>query len=694
MNETPTPVTIEPARASFFANASFVWIIPLLALAIALGVAWQSYNDRGPLIEIVFENGAGIAERETELRFRDVAVGVVEKVKFASNLSGVIAFVRLDKEVSPYVDVGSSFWVVRPELSAQGVSGLETVLSGVYIEGSWDGEIGPPQSEFKGLKDTPLYRYGREGLEITLRTTSGGNLTDDSPITFRGIEVGRVGKAHISQQGSFAVAEAIIYHPHSRLVSATTRFWDTSGFTFSVGPGGAEIDFSSLATLVSGGLTFETFVSSGGRVSDGMSFEVFADEESARDSVFNASEAEPLQMRVVFEDSISGLAVDAPVELSGFPIGRVTGVSGVIDADAFGDERVRLNALIDIQPARLGLTDEVTPEAALQFLSRRIEEGLRARLASASLLAGGLKIELVDTENAPLYVVQSGEGIIPVIPSTANDISDVTATVAGVVSRINNLPIEELLNSAIQFLNSADALISNEDLRETPKVVRALLGDVRDIVGSDDVQAIPVKLNATLGRFETLLAQLEKDKFTTQLVAAVDAAAAAANGVNASVEGVPALVKQLQAVAAKAETLPLEDLTTQLTTLTASADAILGTDAAKQLPADLGAALNEINATLRELREGGAVTNINATLDSARKAADAVATSTQDLPALVERVRLVLNQANQTIAGYNKGDVLSRDAQSALRDISKAAEAMTSLARMLERNPGSLIRGR
>ncbi|SFR32544.1 intermembrane transport protein PqiB [Litoreibacter janthinus] len=694
MSKTPTPVKIAPARKSIFANASFVWIIPILALVIALGVAWQTYNDRGPLIEIEFKNGSGIATRETELRFRDVAVGVVEDVKFAPNLSGVVAHVRLNKDVAPFVDAGSTFWVVQPELSAQGVSGLETVLSGVYIEGSWDGEIGPPQSRFKGLPNTPLYRYGKEGLEITLRTTPGGSLTDNSPITFRGIEVGRIGKAHISQQGSFAVAEAIIYHPHSRLISPTTRFWDTSGFTFSVGPGGAEIDFSSLATLVGGGVTFETFVSSGRRVSDGNSFEVYPDEASARESVFNSSQAEPLQMRVVFDESVSGLTIDAPVELSGLQIGRVTGVSGVIDADAFGDERVRLNAVLNIQPARLGLQDEVTPTAALQFLKRRIEEGLRARLASASLLAGGLKIELIEVENAPLYVVQTGEGIIPIIPSTDSEITDVTGTVEGVVARINNLPIEELLNSAIQFLNSADALISSEDLRETPQVVRALLGDVRDIVASDDLQAIPVKLNATLGRFETLLAQLEEDKFSTQLLAAVNAAAAAANGVNASVEGVPALIAQLQAVAAKAETLPLETLTTQLTTLTASADAILGTDAAKQLPADLGAALNEINATLRELREGGAVTNINATLDSARKAADAVATSTQDLPALVERVRVVLNQANQTIAGYNKGDVLSRDAQSALRDISKAAEAMTSLARMLERNPGSLIRGR
>ena len=104
--------------------------------------------------------------------------------------------------------------------------------------------------------------------------------------------------------------------------------------------------------------------------------------------------------------------------------------------------------------------------------------------------------------------------------------------------------------------------------------------------------------------------------------------------------------------------------------------------------------LDEINATLSELRAGGAVENMNATLSSARSAADAVAVSTEDLPALARRMTRVLDQASATIAGYNKGEVLSRDAQSAMRSLTKAADAITALARMLERNPSALIRGR
>jgi paraquat-inducible protein B len=688
-------VQIEPAGKSLLARISIVWAIPFLALAIALGVAWQSYNDRGPLIEIEFRNGAGVAPRETELRYRDVVVGLVEDVKFTPDLSAIVASVRVDKDVAPYVNATSTFWIVQPELTARGISGLDTVLSGVYIEGSWDGTVGPVQTRFQGLPEAPLFRSDQGGLEITLRTTGGGSMTDNSPITFRGIEVGRVGKARISPQGNFAIAEALIFDPHSRMISSATRFWETSGFTFTVGPSGAEIDFSSLATLVGGGLSFDTFVSGGAQVSDGAVFEVYAGAAQARNSLFFDAEVETLEMRVVFDENISGLAVDAPVEIKGLEIGKVQSVLGAIDEAAFGDSRVRLNVVLAIQPARLGLPPgEVTAEAALEFLSSRVEEGLRARLANAGLLSGGLKIELVQVDDALFDQVRTDAGTIPILPTTDSDIADAAATVEGVITRINNLPIEELLASAIGFLDSAETLISSEDVAQTPKDVRLLLDDVRGIVASDAVQNIPEALNATVSRFEALLGQLEDADLANRLVAAVDAASAAASGVTSSVAGVPDLITRLQAIAAKAEALPLEDLTVQLTDLTASANAILDTDAARQLPADLGAALNEINATLGELRAGGAVTNINSTLASTRDAADAVATSTQDLPALVEQVRAVIEQASAAIAGYDQGDVLSRDAQTALRDISKAADALASLARMLERNPSALIRGR
>jgi paraquat-inducible protein B len=824
MNDSVPEVSVSPARKAFLSGASFVWIIPIAALFVALFVAWQSFNDRGPIITIEFETGAGIKSGETELRYRDVTVGVVEKVSFTRGLTRVQAHIRVNKDVAPFIDNGAVFWIVQPEVSAQGITGLSTVLSGVYIEGSWDDQQGPAPEAFTGASEAPLIRPGQGGLEIAFRTVANSQLTDNAPILYKGIEVGRIGRARISQRGNFAIVEALIFEEHRNLINQSTRFWDASGFSVSIGTAGAEIDFSSLATLIGGGITFDTFVSGGGRVSDGTVFEVFPDRETARNSVFNSSEVEPLGVSVIFDENISGLTVGAPVELSGLKIGEVESLSGIVNYDQFGDSRVRLNVVLSIQPARLGLPDEVTSEAALAFLQNRVVAGLRARLASASLLTGGLKVELVMVEDSPSARLVGEVGDLPVLPTTQNETSDASATVEGVFTRINNLPIEELLNSAITFMDSAESLVSSEDIRATPGDLRALLGEVQGLVASDDVRNIPVSLNATLTRVEALVAELEKERVATKLAEVLTSAASAVSVVETSVAGVPALLAQIEAVAAKVETLELNELVTEvtalirsaeamvdsddvkalpgavkrtldevnvtlsegrsllgevqglvasddvqnipvtlnatlmrveglvtqleqeritakisevldsalnaaqtveesvagvpalitqieavaakaesleineliaeLTGLTKAAEAVVGAEDAKALPGSLKRALDEVNYTLQELREGGAIENVNQTLASARNAADSIAVSSKDLPKIVERLTALFAQAGRTIEGYNKGDQISREAQTTMRDIQKAADALASLARSIERNPNSLLLGR
>jgi paraquat-inducible protein B len=694
MVDTPPPVSIKQQSKGRFSGASFIWVIPLLALVVAFGVAWQSYSARGPLIIVSFEDGAGIAAGETKLKYRDIEVGDVEEVSFNEGLTSVEVHIRLKKDVAPYVDESSVFWIVQPEVTAQGISGLSTVLSGVYIEGSWDSEIGGEAETFRGSNVAPLIRPGLDGLQIAFRTTTNGTLTDNTPIVFRGIEVGKIGRAQIARSGAFAIVEGLIYDEHRHLVNSSTRFWDTSGFDVSIGPSGAEINFSSLATLVGGGITFDTFVSGGAPVLDGEVFDVFVDRETARNSLFTTSEVDPLQLSIIFDENVSGLTTGAPVELSGFRIGTVSSLSGIVDFDQFGDSRVRLNVMISIQPARLGLPEEVTADAALSLLQNRVANGLRARLASASLLTGGLKVELVEVPDAPPARLVSDGSALPVLPTTLSQTSDVEATVEGVFTRINNLPIEELLNSFINVMNSAEVLISNTDLQETPGEVRTLLNDLSGLVTSEDVQNIPVALNATLVRIEALVTELEQQRIAETLGRTLAAASDAADAVTSSVEGVPELVAEIQTVAARAASLEFDTLINELTALTSSAEELVSSPETAQLPTALAGALDQLNATLRELREGGAVQNVNQTLASARTAADSIAVSARDLPQVIERLNALFAQVGRTIEGYNQGDELSRAAQAALRDIQEAAGALEKLARTIERNPNSLLLGR
>lgn len=673
---------------------SIVWIVPLAALLVVLFIAWRSYADRGPVIEISFENAAGVKEGSTELRYRDVAIGVVEEVSFTEGLGRVLVAVRVDKDVAPFIDEEARFWVVRPQVTTQGVSGLNTVLSGVYIEGLWDDEPKGHVARFEGLPDAPLERQGQEGLKLTLRASGRASLIENTPILYRGVTVGRVGKPSITEDGSSAQAEAMIFEPHDRLITSSTRFWDTSGFSFSIGPNGAALDFSSVASLVAGGVTFETMVSGGEPVDPDTMFTVYPEESAARTSLFAADEGEALSLSVVFKDNVGGLTADAPVELNGLKIGEVNSLNGLIDPERFGDNRVRLLVSLSIKVGRLGLDEGAGSEEALDYFRQRVESGLRARLASASILTGGLKIELVEEPEAEPAALQQGEQDTYYLPTTDSDIADVKATAQGVFQRINDLPIEEVMVSATELFQEARALIASEEVKGVPENLNGLLGDARRVVGSDEVQALPGRLDALIAELDKTVAKFNEAALTDKLATAVDNAADAAKGVSTAVEGVPELVERLNAVAAKAETVEIQEMAEELTGLIETTDALLASDEAKALPGKLNGALSELSSILAQLREGGVVENATAAFDSASEAADTIAEAGRGLPDLIADARRVLTQARSTLEGYRADNGLGRDARDALTEIQKAAKAVASLARAIERNPNSLLTGR
>lgn len=694
MSETPD-VHITSTRRSLIQRLSVIWLLPVLALVIALGVAWQSYAERGPLIEVSFGNAEGVAAGETELRYRDVAVGVVEKVGFNAGLSQVQVFIRLDKDVADYVDAEAEFWIVRPQVTARGVTGLGTVLSGVYIEGLWDSDPEGGQERFEGLDRAPLNREGREGLRIRLRAANDGGLTSDVPIEFRGIEVGHLGQAEVSEDGSTVEADAIIFAPHDRLISSATRFWDISGFNFSLGPNGASLDFSSVASLLSGGVTFNTVVSGGETVTAGTVFTVYPNEGAARASAFGERDGAPMTFNAIFDENVAGLSVDAPVTYGGLRIGRVDAVSGIVDPERFGDNRVRLAVTLQIRPQRLGLEAAGVAIEPLQFFQDRVrEDGLRARLATASVLTGGLKVELAEIEDAaPAEVVVAEDGTIT-FPTTEGAISDVSATAEGVMERINNLKIEELIDSAIHTLDNIGTLAGNEELNAVPGDVRDLLGDARSLVGSDAVQALPEQIGGIADQVEELVAALNAQAAAEKLAAALEGVSAAADSVSGAVAGVPDVVARIDAIAASAEEVPLDQLAATLDRLMTSADAVLSTEGAQALPAHLNEALDELRATLAELREGGVVDNLNATLSSASDAAGSIEVAADGLPQLIEQARGVLSRAATVLSGYDAEAGVGRDLRGTLRELDRAAQAISALARELERNPNSILFGR
>ncbi|WP_108482559.1 PqiB family protein [Oceaniglobus ichthyenteri] len=681
-NIQPSTPEIMPARKSLWQRLSLVWLVPVGALAVSLWVVFTTYNDRGPVIEIAFPSASGVKAGETELRYRDVAVGLVEDVRFSEGLDDVLVTVRLEKNVARFVDADAQFWVVSPQVSAQGVSGLDTVLSGVYIEGNWNTTVDAPAASFRGLDRPPLIRSGQEGIAITLRSSNVEGLSEGTPILYRGITVGKVANLRLSDDGVAVIADAFIRAPEDRLITTATRFWDTSGFTFSFGASGAQLSVSSLASLVAGGVAFDTIVSGGEAVGDQETFQLFADENTARNSVFtDGGEGPKLDLAVVFEGSVSGLAVGAAVEFQGINVGRVTAITGVVDEERFGDNAVRLLATVSLRLSKLGLSASSTPQQALDFLEAAVDRGVRAQLQNASILTGGLKVALLVPDfYGPLLPedIDRTADPYPIFPSVQANISDFNDTAEGVFNRINELPVEELLGSAINVMDSVNRLLNDEGTTGTPAEVLALISDMRSLVGSGPVQALPdqagavmASLEGSVASFERLLLSIEEQDAVKRLVAALDAAEQAADAVSLAVSDVDTLVTDLQAVSRSADALlitanglPLDALIAQATTVLNSADSLFTDPATLALPNELRTTVAQARGVIEDLRTSGVIEQVSTTLTATEKAIGDVATALMPViesadaglagvPALITELEGVAQDARALIVTAN-----------------------------------------
>lgn len=651
--EMPPDIPVAPARRSLWDRVSIVWLVPLAALAVALAVGWQSLASRGPLIEIAFTDASGIAPRETQLRFRDVAVGVVESLRFSPDFDKVIVSVRLEPDVRDYVDADSSFWVVRPQVTAQGITGLETVLSGVYIKGQWDTEAGGFNRSFEGLAEAPLLSADEQGTMVVLRATNGG-LGGNVPLLYKGIEVGRVGPATVTLDGSAVEAEAVVLEPWDALLTQTTRFYNVSGFSLSFGANGASINFDSAASLLVGGVSFDTWISGAPLAQEGQSFTVYADADSARASVFSPDAGEPLMLTAVFEGNVTGLAIGAAVEIDGLRIGEVTALTGIVDQATYGDGRVRLLTQLAIQPARLGIDAADGTERALAILSDQVTAGLRARLVTGSLLNGALKVQLTTVPGLEPGEIDMDAQPYPALPVAASEIADIQATAQGTLDRINNLPIEELLASAKNFLDSATTLVASEDTQAVPGDVRRIIAQIETLTSSEGVQALPARLDAaatdlqsTLAEAQSLLAGLNEGDGAARLLATVDSAQATLDQIRTAAEGVPDLVARIDAFVARADTLPLDQIATEAEALLADTRALIGSDGVQAVPAQVSDAIASLRAVIDEVQGSGVVGNVDSAVTELRGVIADVDSATADIPALVDDARAALDQIRE-----------------------------------------------
>ncbi len=666
---------IREPRRSPLRNLSLVWLVPLLALAITLGVAWQNFSDRGFLIEIRFEDAQGVLPSETSVRYRDVVIGRVESVEFTEDLTEVAVGARIDSDLAPYIDRDAAFWVVRPQVTSRGIEGLSTVLSGVYIEGAWDSMPGTEATSFQGLSGPPLVQAGRAGKRITLRTENGTTISEGAPVLHRGVQVGELEAPRLAGNGAFVLVDAFIEAPHDQLLSDGTRFWDTSGFTVSFGASGFELNFNSIASLVTGGLSFATIYEGGDPVEAGTVFDIFSDEQEARRSLFAPGTLGSLTLSVRFDENVGGLNTGADVTFRGLKVGQVDGLQSVVIETPEGPE-IELLANISVDPRRIGLPEDTDEGEVLDFFARAVQNGLRARLGTGSFFSRDLIVELVELPDPEPASFDRDAEPNPRLPSIESDLPDVTATAQGVLDRVSALPLEELMEQAISLMASIEDVARADGTRQAPDAVLGLIEDTRALISAEETQALPAEINAIVSDLRAVVAELRESGATRNLASALESLDAIAADLAEGSDALPEIVENLRAFSERAAALETEALVAEAQNVLQSLNAFLADEALQSLPPTLGEIADEVRVALRGINEGGTVERLNAALANLETVSADVAASSAGFPELVENLRTF--SAN---AAALDADALAQQASAALGSLDRflADEALQSL---------------
>ncbi len=255
--EFPVARVVEAGGAGSILRQSKMWWITLLCLLLAAGLAWQSLPENGPEISIQFPTGHGLKTGDV-VRYRGIEVGTVTDVSLNESLSGITVNVMLKPGDGSLDREGTRFWIVRPRLSLNGVSGLETAVGAKYIGVSPGDPDGPHQKTFEGLNVAPPDELAGGGMELILRSDDRHGIGAGSPITWRGIEVGQVLSVNLSPDARHVDFGVRIDRAYRRLVRPASKFWTTSGFGMDVSLTGVKLNAQSLSTIVRGGISFIT----------------------------------------------------------------------------------------------------------------------------------------------------------------------------------------------------------------------------------------------------------------------------------------------------------------------------------------------------------------------------------------------------------------------------------------------------
>ncbi|MGE0483985.1 MAG: intermembrane transport protein PqiB [Gammaproteobacteria bacterium] len=507
------PETLPAAEARGARGLSLFWLVPLVAALVAGWLGWQAWSARGPEITIVFAHAEGLEPGRTAIRFKAVEVGKVGEVRIAPDLASVEVHARIARDFAPHLTTGTRFWAVRPRIGASGVSGLGTLVSGVYIE--VDPAPGEAATRFTALDAPPIVTSDAPGRAFVLRAARLYNLQPGTPITFKDIEVGEVLGYELADDGERIAVHVFVREPHAALVHENSRFWVASGLDLSIGSDGIDVRTSSLQEMVLGGIRFDTPPGEDApAAAAGHPFELHESFAAVAESGYT----EQVRYVLYFDESVRGLAPGAPVEFRGIKLGEVTEVGLEYSRQGLNPA---IPVVVTLHARRLGDGPGDIEDAAA-MVTDLIAKGLRARLQTGNLLTGQLYVEFALLPDAPARYV-TGRRHLPQIPTLPTEFGEFKNNVNGLLAELRAFPLSTVGERAVGALTAIERLVDDPAtagvlraagssftaVEDAARAFEASIGPLREdlrgaLAGLGEGSPLYVRMHETLRQLEAM----------------------------------------------------------------------------------------------------------------------------------------------------------------------------------------------
>ncbi len=474
------------ARISKLKSWSPIWIVPIVTVLIGAWILFYHFSHQGPEVTLITSNAEGIEAGKTKIKSRSVNVGVVERVSLSDNLGEVIIKARLNDGMERLLHKDTAFWVVKPQIGREGVSGLSTLLSGVFIE-LQPGNEGSEERKFSLLDAPPLASPDAKGIRLVLTSEKAGRLSPGDPVLFRGYRVGSVETSTFDPKSRLAKYQIFVNAPYDGLLTTNVRFWKDSGIAFDVSSQGLRVEVAALSTLFAGGVSFDVPKGwdLGSPVKEKEIFRLYDNEKNIENSLYT----EHRDFLLFFSDSVRGLQPGAPVEFRGIRVGTVAKVPFYTDGIRQRlDSDFRIPVLIHMEPERFEkeIGDGFYTDKELEEI---ISRGLRASLKTGNLLTGALYIDLDFYSDEKSWKGPRKLASYEILPTISGGLAQIQQKVIMALNKINQMPIEPVFIQATRTL---------EESQKTIKAAHKTMNELNSILASKEAQNLPKDIHNTL----------------------------------------------------------------------------------------------------------------------------------------------------------------------------------------------------